>query len=87
MVAAAWSADALYVSVNGAPWSKAMCTPLVAMLRPLWVQVNNVYGTKNRSTDGLVAIDEFTVFSKRLSEAELRLLYDKTRAAALGDEG
>ena len=80
--AAAWSADALYVSVNGAPWSKAMCTPLVAMLRPLWVQANNVYGPKNRSTDGLVALDEITIFSKRLSEAELKLLYERTCRAA-----
>ena len=82
MVAAAWSADALYVSVNGAPWSKAMCTPLVAMLRPLWVQANSVYGPKNRSTDGLVALDEITIFSKRLSETELKLLYERTCRAA-----
>ena len=82
MMAAAWTADALYVSVNGRPYSKAMCTPLVAMTRPLWLRVNNIYDKKNRSTNGLVAIDEFTIFSKKLSETELKDLYERTKKAA-----
>lgn len=80
MVVAAWTADALYVSVNGEPFAKAMCTPLVPMLDPLWIRVNNVYDPKNPKTDGLVALDEIAILSRKLSDTEVKELYDRTRA-------
>lgn len=80
MVAAAWTSDQLWVSVNGAPFvHRPYEVRMDSMLGDLYVRCGD-FSKELRPCEFVV--DEFAVLTDRLSDEEVKTLYEKTRQEA-----
>ena len=81
MVAAAWTAEKLYISVNGRPFSSSpLAAPLKPHLGPFYLQVK-MWRHKDAAADakaGGYAVDEVAALNRKLSDEEVAALYAAT---------
>ena len=78
MFAFSWTADALCVSVDGAPFASQPCPLPLGELKPTILSFRGVAGGK----PGWWLVDECSVLSRKLSDEEVGVLYEKTRKEA-----
>ena len=80
MVAAAWTAEKLYVSVDGKPFNSA---PLVEPLRryagPVYVTATYWIDEKpkTKTEPGLFTVDEVSILNRKLTNDEIKSVYEK----------
>ncbi|MBQ2632086.1 MAG: hypothetical protein IJG13_20610 [Kiritimatiellae bacterium] len=78
MFAFSWTADALCVSIDGAPFAAHPCPLPLGELKPTTLSFRGVaYGKP-----GWWLVDECSVLTRKLSDEEVRTLYEKTKKEA-----
>ena len=75
MFAFSWTADALCVSVDGAPFTSRPCPMPLGELKPTILSFRGVASGK----PGWWIVDECSVLTRKLSDEEVRVLYEETR--------
>ena len=85
MVAAAWTADKLFVSVDGKPFAERPYDfPLGKLAGGVYVKSSHWNEKADRGNTALstVSVDETTIFNRKLTDAEVAALYEQTKKAA-----
>ena len=83
MVAAAWTAEKLYVSVDGKPFNAApLAEPLRRYAGPVYVTATYWVDAKPKSKTepGLFTVDEVSILNRKLTDDEIKSVYDKMSA-------
>ena len=86
MIAAAWTADKLYVSVDGKPFAERPYDfSLGKLAGSVCVKTSYWDEKRDRNATSLSSstIDEVTVFNRKLTNAEIDSIYENTKNAAL----
>ncbi|MBQ6330196.1 MAG: hypothetical protein IJI35_14345 [Kiritimatiellae bacterium] len=85
MVAAAWTTDKLFISVDGKPFAERPYDfPLGKLAGSVYVKSDYWVEKRDRGNDALstFSVDEATVFDRKLTDTELALIYEKTKKEA-----
>ena len=77
MIAAAWTAEKLYISVNGKPFASAPYNKKMGALRG-GVYFKAGYWNAKDPKPGMFAIDECAIINRKLSDDELAEIYART---------
>ena len=85
MVAAAWTTDKLFISVDGKPFAERPYDfPLGKLAGSVYVKSDYWVEKRDRGNYALstFSVDEATVFDRKLSDAEVASIYEKTKKEA-----
>lgn len=83
MVAAAWTAAKIYVSVNGAPFvSNPLVQPLLRFSGGVYVTATywNDKRPEANQEPGTFAVDEVSILNRKLTDEEVKSIYEKMSA-------
>lgn len=85
MVAAAWTADKLFISVDGRPFAERPYDfPLGKLAGGVYIKTS--YWDEKRDRGNAepadVTVDEVTIFGRKLSDGEVAAIYEKTKKEA-----